>query len=150
MTDHDRVCDSLKMSSSRKAVTLRVKDALRRDAGRGNARLDTKFMEKLGISSGDLVSITGKRRTVAKVMPGYAEDRDAAVVRIDGSIRGNAGVGIDDKVEVSKIEGRDATVVTLAPVEPIELGALKNISGEYSKLSRLWKETGSDSISLER
>lgn len=120
----------VQMSSSRNvSVSLRVKDALKRDAGRGIARLDTRLMEKLGVSSGDLISITGKRRTVAKAMPGYGEDRDAPVIRIDGSIRGNAGAGIDDKVEVSKIEGKDASHVTLAPVEPIELGGTEEYIG---------------------
>jgi len=108
-------------SSKRVSLTLRVKDALKRDAGRGIARLDTKLMEKLGVGTGDLISVRGKRRTVAKAMPGYAEDRDTSVIRIDGATRGNAGVGIDDKVEVSRIEGKDATQVVLAPVEPIQL-----------------------------
>jgi len=108
-------------SLKRASLTLRVKDALKRDAGRGIARLDTKLMEKLGVGTGDLISVRGKRRTVAKAMPGYAEDRDTSVIRIDGATRGNAGVGIDDKVEVSRIEGKDATQVVLAPVEPIQL-----------------------------
>ena len=71
-------------SSGTNSISLRVKDALKRDAGRGIARLDTRNMEKLGLSSGDLISIKGKRRTVAKAMPGYEEDREASVIRIDG------------------------------------------------------------------
>ena len=65
-------------SLGRSSVSLRVKDALKRDAGRGIARLDTRNMEKLELSSGDLISIKGKRRTVAKAMPGYEEDREAS------------------------------------------------------------------------
>jgi transitional endoplasmic reticulum ATPase len=109
-------------TSKRSSVTLIVKDALKRDAGRGIARIDTKTMESLQVSSGDLISIKGKRRTVAKAMPGYAADRDSPIIRIDGATRGNAGAGIDDKVEIEKIQGKDATHVTLAPVEPIQLG----------------------------
>jgi len=109
-------------SSTGASITLRVKDALKRDAGRGIARIDIKVMEKLRVGTGDLISIRGKRRTVAKAMPGYAEDKESSVVRIDGATRGNAGAGIDDKVDISKVEGKDATHVTLAPVEPIQLG----------------------------
>jgi len=59
------------MSSSKEAsITLRVKDALKRDAGRGSARIDIKIMEKLRVGTGDLISIRGKRRTVAKAMSG--------------------------------------------------------------------------------
>ncbi len=112
-------------SSGKNSISLRVKDALKRDAGRGIARLDTRNMERLGLSSGDLISIKGKRRTVAKAMPGYEEDREASVIRIDGSIRDNASVGIDDKVEISKIEGKEAAHVTLAPVEQLQLEGLE-------------------------
>ncbi|WP_455278544.1 CDC48 family AAA ATPase, partial [[Eubacterium] cellulosolvens] len=118
------------MHSSKGVLTLRVKDALKRDAARGIARLDIDLMKKLGASTGDLISIKGKRRTVAKVMPGYTEDEEAAIIRIDGSTRGNAGVGIDDKVEVSKIEGKDASNVLLAPVEPIQLGGAEEYIGK--------------------
>ena len=118
------------MSSSKGALTLRVKDALKRDAARGIARLDIDLMKKLGASTGDLISLKGKRRTVAKVMPGYTEDEEAAIIRIDGSTRGNAGVGIDDKVEVSKIEGKDASNVLLAPVESIQLGGAEEYLGK--------------------
>ncbi|MGB6680289.1 MAG: CDC48 family AAA ATPase [Candidatus Bathyarchaeia archaeon] len=118
------------MSSSKGVLTLRVKDALKRDAARGIARLDIDLMKKLGASTGDLISLKGKRRTVAKVMPGYIEDREAAAIRIDGSTRGNAGVGIDDKVEVSKIEGKDASNVLLAPVESIQLGGAEEYLGK--------------------
>jgi len=118
------------MHSSKDVLTLRVKDALKRDAARGIARLDIDFMKKLGASTGDLISLKGKRRTVAKAMPGYIEDREATVIRIDGSTRGNAGVGIDDKVEVSKIEGKDASNVLLAPVEPIQLGGAEEYFGK--------------------
>ncbi|MEM3017778.1 MAG: AAA family ATPase, partial [Candidatus Bathyarchaeia archaeon] len=109
-------------TSKRTSVTLIVKDALKRDAGRGIARIDTRTMESLQVSSGDLISVKGKRRTVAKAMPGYAADRELPIIRIDGATRGNAGAGIDDKVEIEKIQGKDASHVTLAPVEPIQLG----------------------------
>ena len=118
------------MPSSKDILTLRVKDALKRDAARGIARLNIDFMKKIGVSTGDLLSIKGKRRTVAKAMPGYIEDSEASVIRIDGSTRGNAGVGIDDKVEVSKIEGKDASNVLLAPVEPIQLGGAEEYLGK--------------------
>jgi transitional endoplasmic reticulum ATPase len=118
------------MTSSKGILTLRVKDALKRDAARGIARLDIDLMKKLGASTGDLISLKGKRRTVAKVMPGYTEDEEAAIIRIDGSTRGNTGVGIDDKVEVSKIEGKDASNVLLAPVEPIQLGGAEEYLGK--------------------
>jgi transitional endoplasmic reticulum ATPase len=118
------------LPSPKGILTLRVKDALKRDAARGIARLDIDLMNKLGVSTGDLIALKGKRRTVAKAMPGYIDDKETSVIRIDGSTRGNAGVGIDDKIEVSKIEGKDATNVLLAPVEPIQLGGAEEYLGK--------------------
>ncbi|MGQ9543495.1 MAG: CDC48 family AAA ATPase [Candidatus Bathyarchaeia archaeon] len=118
------------MSAKGVSLTLRVKDAFKRDAGRGIARLDTETMKKLDVGAGDLIAIKGKRRTVAKAMPAYTEDRDPNVVRIDGATRGNAGVGIDDKVEVSKVEGKNATHIMLAPVEPIQLVGAEEYIGK--------------------
>ena len=102
-------------------VTLRVKESLKRDAGRGIARIDTAIMDELGLSPGDLTEVKGGRSTVAKVMPGYPQDKGSDILRIDGTIRANAKAGIDDRVTIRKIPGENARKVTLAPTEPIEI-----------------------------
>jgi len=119
------------LNKDEEKAILRVAEAFKRDAGRGLARLPPQVMEKLNLSPGDLIEIKGKRRTVAKVMPSYPEDREKDIIRIDGTIRLNAKVGIDDKVEIKKIEGKEASRVVLAPVEPII------ISGVEEYLSRI-------------
>ena len=108
------------MSSSR-TVTLRVAEAYGRDVGRGIARIDPKVMEELGLTPGDIVEISGKRRTVAICWPGYVEDTGKGIIRIDGHIRSNAGVSIDEKVTVRKVEAKKAQKVTLAPTEPLRI-----------------------------
>ena len=40
---------------------------------------------------GDIVEITGKRTTVARVMPAYAAQRGQGLIQIDGIVRANAG-----------------------------------------------------------
>ena len=106
---------------SSKPVILRVAEAHGRDVGRGIARIDPKVVEELGLVPGDVVEISGKRRTVALVWPGYAEDYGKGLIRIDGYIRNNAGVSIDEKVTVMKIEAKKAVKVTLAPTEPLRI-----------------------------
>ncbi|MFP3985763.1 MAG: AAA family ATPase, partial [Candidatus Bathyarchaeia archaeon] len=69
---------------------LRVGDAKQRDVGRGIARIDQKTMQKLGISAGDVIEITGKRTTSAIAWPAYTEDQDRGIIRIDGFTRKNA------------------------------------------------------------
>jgi len=93
------------------SIILRVKESLKRDAGRGIARLDADVMRKLEVGSGDLIEVKGKRTTVAKVMPGYPQDKDLDIIRVDGTIRANAKAGIDDRATVNKTEGVSATRV---------------------------------------
>ncbi len=102
-------------------VSLRVAEARSRDVGRGIARLDHEVMEKLGLTPGDIVEISGKRKTVAICWPGYSEDAGKGIIRIDGYTRNNAGVSIDEKVTVRKVEAKKATKITLTPTEPLRI-----------------------------
>jgi len=102
-------------------VVLRVTEAYYRDVGRGIARVDPEIMEKLGLQSGDVIEVKGKSTAPAIVWPGYPEDRGTGVIRIDGNLRGNAGVGIDDRVTIRKAEVKNAEKVVVAPTEPVRL-----------------------------
>ncbi len=104
-----------------KTVTLRVADALQRDVGRGIARVDPKVMEELGLTSGDALQIVGARKTSALAWPAYQQDYGKRIVRMDGYMRRNAGVSIDDKVTIRKIEAKTAQKLTLAPTEPLRI-----------------------------
>ncbi len=104
-----------------KTVTLRVADAAQRDVGRGIARIDPKVLQELGLTSGDVVQITGKRKTNALCWPGYEQDYGKGIIRIDGYLRNNAGVSIDDKVQIRKIDARIAERLALAPTEPLRI-----------------------------
>jgi len=104
-----------------KTLTLRVADAYQRDVGRGIARVDPKVVDELGLTSGDVIQIVGKKKTTALSWPGYESDFGKGTVRIDGYLRNNAGVSIDDKVTIRKIEAKIAQRVTLAPTEPLRI-----------------------------
>ncbi len=102
-------------------IFLKVAEAYHRDVGRGIARVDPDVMAQLGLQSGDVIEIAGKNVVPAIVWPGYPDDRGKRVIRIDGNIRGNAGVGIDDRVKIRKVEAKSAEKITLAPTEPVRL-----------------------------
>ncbi|MDI6887445.1 MAG: CDC48 family AAA ATPase [Candidatus Thermoplasmatota archaeon] len=102
-------------------VTLRVAEAKHRDAGRGIARIDTEIMKKLGLVSGDIIELKGKSLAYAIVWPGYPEDADRELIRIDGNIRSNAGISIDERVEVKKTEAREAKKLGIAPAQPVRI-----------------------------
>jgi len=103
-----------------KEMTLRVAEAYHRDAGRGIARIGSDVMERLELVSGDIIEIQGKERAVAIVWPGYPDD-EKDIIRIDGNIRSNAGVGIDDRVVIKKVEAKPAKKMIIAPTQPVRV-----------------------------
>jgi transitional endoplasmic reticulum ATPase len=107
------------MDSSEKV--LKVAEAKSKDAERGIARVDPAVMEVLGITAGDVIQIEGKKRTVAIVWPGYPEDANRGVIRIDGTIRRNAQTSIDEKVAIRKILIKEARKIAFAPTEPLRI-----------------------------
>ncbi|MFC4552161.1 MULTISPECIES: CDC48 family AAA ATPase [Halorussus] len=92
---------------------FRVSGLAPQDAGRGIARLTQAGREELGVEPDDVVTITGRRRTVAKVAGSYKGD-EADVVRIDGNVRINADVNVDDSVEVEAVDPEPASSITVA------------------------------------
>ncbi|MFB0503650.1 MAG: AAA family ATPase, partial [Candidatus Bathyarchaeia archaeon] len=98
-------------------VQLRVLDSRQRDVARGIARIDPRTMQKLGVSSGDAIEILGKKKTSAIAWPAYSEDQDPSVMRIDGFLRKNASVSINEYVVVRKAEVKNAMSIVLAPVD---------------------------------
>jgi transitional endoplasmic reticulum ATPase len=97
-------------------LILKVKEALPKDVGRAIARIDPDDMKRLGVELGEIIVITGKRQTPAKVMPCYAEERGKGIIQIDGITRENAQVGIDEKVRIQKVQVKPANKITLKPL----------------------------------
>jgi len=95
---------------------FKVKEALPKDVGRAIARIDPEDMKGLELEVGQIIEIEGKRKTAAKVMPCYAEDRGKKIIQIDGITRENAKVGLDEKVTVQKAESKPARKITLSPL----------------------------------
>lgn len=94
---------------------LEVSEAYSNDSGRGIARFDPDVLDELCLIPGDVVKIIGKRETVAKVWRLAGQDWNKGIIRMDGYLRKNAGVGIGDKVIVRKAEAKDAEEVVLSP-----------------------------------
>ncbi|MFA5332845.1 MAG: AAA family ATPase, partial [Methanoregula sp.] len=102
-------------------IEVTIKEAAHDDAGRGIARVSIEVMKKLGLVSGDVIEIQGKRKAAAIVWPGFAQDTGFAILRVDGNIRGNAGTGIDEKVKIRKSEAEYAKKVVIQPTQSIRL-----------------------------
>jgi transitional endoplasmic reticulum ATPase len=100
---------------------LRVAEAKPKDVGRGIARIDPAVVNILGLTTGDVVLIEGKKKTVAVCWPGYPEDENRGIIRIDGTVRKNADIGIDEKVGIRKAKAKMAENVKLALTEPLRI-----------------------------
>jgi len=81
------------------------------------ARLDYESMDVLGVSSGDIVEITGKRKSVAKCLPLYSSDEGKGIIRVDGLARNNTGVAVGDMVVLRKIKAVVAEKIIVAPLD---------------------------------
>ena len=107
-------------------MKLTVKPLKQKDAGRRLAAIDRVAAEELGLSGGDFVRVQGSEgAAIARVWPGYPEDDGTGVVRIDGALRQEAGVGIDDRVTVEQVDVEPADRITIAL--PQRLGIRGNI-----------------------
>jgi transitional endoplasmic reticulum ATPase len=96
-------------------IDLRVAEALHNDVGRGIVRMDKAAMDALGVTSGDIVEIDGKKTTAAIIWPAHSQDTGLGIVRMDGLIRQNSETSLGDKVSVRKSKTIPAKNVIIAP-----------------------------------
>ena len=82
--------------------------------GRGIARIDPRTMQKLGVSSGDIIEFSGKKKTSAIGWPAYSEEYDPDIMRIDGVLRKNSGVSTVFYVVVRAADVKNAPSIVLA------------------------------------
>jgi transitional endoplasmic reticulum ATPase len=109
------------MEKKDKTVTLKISEAKSYDAGRGIARIDPEVAREMGLQTGDVIGIEGTKRTAALIWPGYPEDNNTGIIRVDGTVRRNAGVSIDDKVQIRKIQTAPAEKILFAPTQPLKI-----------------------------
>lgn len=109
------------MDKKDKTITLKVIEAKSYDAGRGIARIDPEIAYELGLQTGDVIGIEGTKRTAALVWPGYPEDSNTGLIRIDGTVRRNAGVSIDDKIQIRKIHTAPAEKILFSPTQSLKI-----------------------------
>ena len=99
------------------SIRIRVAEALEEDIDQGVVRLNLTDLDYLGVIPGAVVAIKGKHTTVAKVFPTPVEAAGRRVIRMDGTIRDNAGAGLDDWVTVEGVAAAAAREVSLVPFD---------------------------------
>ncbi|WP_456436667.1 AAA family ATPase [Methanopyrus sp.] len=118
-------------------IKLRVEKAYPEDVGKRAVRMDKASRDRVGVSEGDLVKITGSKTTVARVLPAKKEDVGKGIVRMDKYERQNAGASVGEPVEVDRAEERVAKRVELMPTErvvvPVQVGLKEEVEEELTR-----------------
>ena len=114
VTERRLLGDDAMTDDSSDSLTLRVAKAIPSDVGHGRARVP--FDNDLNLKPGDIIEISGERKTAAIVWRCRPEDANLGVIRVDGIIRKNAGVSLGDRVGISKVETQPCQRLVLSPV----------------------------------
>ena len=96
----------VKSSTLATEIALRVCESTGKDVGRGIARIDPADMQRLGVDVGAMLEVEGKRRTVCRVLPTFKEHRGKEHLQIDGVVRENARVGLNEFAVVRPARGQ--------------------------------------------
>jgi transitional endoplasmic reticulum ATPase len=118
---------------------LNVKEIDISEVGKGIAKIDPLVFEKIKLSTGDTIQITGsksKKQTIAYAMKGKITDTGTNIIRFDASIRYNTGSAIDEEVYIEKIECHISKNIHLAPIISEELNNKENIKAILKELNR--------------
>ena len=97
-----------------KQLVLKVSEAQSRDVGKAVVRIDLRDMQRLGIPIGGVVEIRAKSSAYARAMPAYDELRGKSLIQMDGLLRRNAGVGLDENITAGPAAAEDAQAVVLS------------------------------------
>jgi transitional endoplasmic reticulum ATPase len=103
--------------------SLTIAEAHKTDVGRRIGRIDPKIAEELGLSTGDAVEIIAEKKNKTTVLnwPAYNQDYGKGLIRIDGYTRSKLDVGINDRVDVRKVDIKTAKSIHLAPTEQLRI-----------------------------
>jgi transitional endoplasmic reticulum ATPase len=113
------------MKNDNNKITLKVAETNPKFVGRGMALVDPKIMEEMGLSTGDVIEISGRKKSYVLLWSSQSEDYGKGLIRIDGYTRNNIGIGIDDSVTIRKVSVKKAEQVILAPTEELNIVGLE-------------------------
>jgi SpoVK/Ycf46/Vps4 family AAA+-type ATPase len=105
-----------------KEIALNVGELTSRDeSGRGIIRISIRTMNELGLREGDVVELSGQKKTGAIAVRAYPADVGLSIARMDGITRMNIGVGVGETVKIKKADIKEAKRVVLAPAQKDEV-----------------------------
>ena len=129
----DNSSSSSSRSNPKPTLNLKVGEvAEQRDVGRKIARIDPEAAERFRISTGDALELSSlRKKSTVLSWPAKESDRGKGLIRIDGYTRNKLDVGINDTLDIRKVESKDAKSITFAPTEPLRIVGGEDYLAEY-------------------
>ncbi|MCE7735758.1 MAG: CDC48 family AAA ATPase [Candidatus Heimdallarchaeota archaeon] len=101
-------------------IKLKVEEAKKSDIGKQIARIHVEIAEKLGVKTGDIIAIKGKKKTFVRVWRNKSPIVNENSIRIESIIRRNADVKLDDYVTLEKSNVNLGESITIGLFEKYE------------------------------
>ena len=107
------------MPRKEELLHLQVAESKQRDIGKKRARISPDAMDYLHVAPGDVIEIIGRKTSSAIVWPVDEDEKNPDIINIDGQMRKNVGVSLNDAVQVKKVETKTAKTVVLMPINDV-------------------------------
>jgi transitional endoplasmic reticulum ATPase len=101
----------------KKKIKLRIEELDKSRSGRSLCYIDQQIVEQLGLTTGNIVEIRGKKKTTGIVVSSIA-DKGKGIIRLDGIQRLNAGATIGEYVDIKEAKVYAAEEIELTPTKP--------------------------------
>ncbi len=101
----------------KETTKLRIERLEKSRSGRSLCYIDQDVMFDLGLNTGDIIEIRGKKKTTG-IAVSSAPDRGKGIIRLDGLQRLNAGATIGEYVSLQIAEVYPAIELVLTPTRP--------------------------------
>lgn len=85
-----------------KELKLKVAEAVDEDKNNTIARIDQNYLEELNVKIGEIVEIIGEKRALAIAKKSYPGDDGLGLIRVNKTVRDNAGINIGKIINVRK------------------------------------------------
>jgi transitional endoplasmic reticulum ATPase len=100
-----------------KSAKLRIERLDKNRSGRSLCYVDQDVLSQIGLSTGDIIEIRGKKKTTGIIVSSLT-DKGKGIIRIDGIQRLNAGATIGEYVAIKLAEVYPAEEIILTPTRP--------------------------------
>ncbi len=102
--------------SSIKEIKVRIEELEKSRSGRSLCYLDQEIVENMGLSTGSIIEIKGKKKTTGIVVASIA-DKGRGTIRLDGLQRLNAGATIGEFISIRLAKIYPAEEIVLTPTK---------------------------------